>query len=130
MLILTLRTDNPEAEIGIYDDTTELLYESWHAHRQLAETIHRKIADALEQNKKSWSDVQGIVVYAGPGSFTGLRIGMSVANALAYANQVPIVGASGEGWRTTGIGQLLAGDGHRQVVPDYGATPHITQQRK
>lgn len=130
MLILTLRTDNPEAEIGLYNDTTELLYESWHAHRQLAESIHQKIAQILGQRGKTWSDIEGIVAYSGPGSFTGLRIGLSVANALAYANQIPIAGVTGSSWQATGIEELLAGNGQEQVLPNYGADPHITQQRK
>jgi hypothetical protein len=45
MIILTIRTDKPEAEIGLYDDEKQIIYETWQAHRQLAETIHLKIKE-------------------------------------------------------------------------------------
>lgn len=45
---------------------------------------------ALSQVNKQ--DVQGIVVSSGPGSFTGLRIGMGTAKAMAYALRIPLYG--------------------------------------
>jgi len=39
-------------------------------------------------------DINGVAVSRGPGSFTGLRIGMSVAKAVAFANSAPVVGVS------------------------------------
>ncbi len=48
MIILTIRTDKPEAEIGLYDGEQQLAYEMWSAHRQLAETIHTKIKELLD----------------------------------------------------------------------------------
>src|SRR5664279_4404863 len=98
MIIFTLRTDKPEAEIGLYDNQERLAYCIWPAHRQLAETIHQKIKDLLKVNNKTLNDIESIAVYKGPGSFTGLRIGLSVANALAAALEIPIVASSGEGW--------------------------------
>ena len=47
MLILTLRTDKPEAELGLYKNTHCLSYLNWQAHRKLAETIHKKIQELL-----------------------------------------------------------------------------------
>ena len=130
MIILTLRTDKPEAEIGLFDDRTQLTHETWQAHRQLAETIHFKIAAVLEMQKKTWADVQGIVAYQGPGSFTGLRIGLSVANALASSNDIQIVAKTGEDWIKDGIATLLEGNGSAVVLPEYGAPVHITPQKK
>jgi tRNA threonylcarbamoyladenosine biosynthesis protein TsaB len=129
MIILTIRTDKPESEIGLYEDETQLAYETWEAHRQLAETIHNKIQTLLESNSKKLKDIQGIIVYKGPGSFTGLRIGISVANALAYSLDVPIIGVTGA-WIEEGIVRIKAGENDKAVVPEYGAPVHVTTPKK
>lgn len=130
MIILTIRTDKPESEIGLYNNDLQLGYESWPAHRQLAETIHLKIADLLHSQNIELANIGAIAVYRGPGSFTGLRIGLSVANALAASFNVPIVGETGEAWRGAAVSKLLAGDGESYVIPEYGADVHITPQKK
>ena len=130
MLTVTLRTDKPQAEIGLWQGGSILTEETWEAHRQLAETLHSKIKELLASQDKDWSDIEGIVCYQGPGSFTGLRIGLSVANALAASLPAPIVATAGEDWLQQGL--LLLTDGKDQAValPEYGAPVHITQQRK
>jgi len=129
MLILTLRTDKPEAEIGLYNDKEQLSYISWQAHRELAETIHLKIREQLEKTGKDLHKVQGIVVFAGPGSFTGLRIGITVANALAKSLPAAIAGTTGDDWIAKGIESLLTGQNQELVMPEYGAPVHITQPK-
>ena len=130
MLILTLRTDKPEAELGLYEDTTEIIYVTWQAHRQLAETIHSKLSELLQNQNKELKDIQGIVFYKGPGSFTGLRIGASVADTLAYSLSIPIVGVGGEAWRSTGMQKIVRGEDNKIVTLEYGAPVRITQQKK
>jgi tRNA threonylcarbamoyladenosine biosynthesis protein TsaB len=130
MLALTLRTDKPEAEIGLYDDDNQLAYVTWQAHRQLAETLHTKIQELLVDQHKQLADLQGIVVFKGPGSFTGLRIGISVANALAYSLKIPIVASEEPGWLENGLLGLQAGANETVAMPEYGALPHITPQKK
>jgi tRNA threonylcarbamoyladenosine biosynthesis protein TsaB len=130
MLIVTIRTDKPEAELGLFDGDKELAYVSWQAHRQLAETIHTQLETMLAGQRKQLQEIEAVCVYKGPGSFTGLRIGASVANALADALTAPIVGESEEDWLQRGLQRLKAGDSDKVVVPLYGSAPHITAQKK
>lgn len=129
-MILTLRTDKPEAEIGLFDTTNKVAYETWSAHRQLAETIHSKIKTILEHERKTLADLNGIVMYEGPGSFTGLRIGMSVGNALAYGLQIPVAATTGSDWIQQGIAQLAENKGSTYAMPKYGSPVHITRPKK
>lgn len=130
MLIVTIKTDQPESELALFEDTTLLCVENWQAHRQLAETIHTKINVLLATNHKEISQLGGFICYKGPGSFTGLRIGMSVANALAYGLDVPVVSANGQDWQQAGISRFLAGDNEISAMPEYGGEVHITKPRK
>ncbi len=130
MLILTIRTDKPEAEIGLYQDIDQLAYETWSAHRQLAETIHTKLQQLLGSANKDWPDIQGIIFFQGPGSFTGLRIGAAVANALAQSLHIPIVAKTGDKWLEKGLQSLARGDDQKIVIPEYGAPVRTTSPRK
>jgi tRNA threonylcarbamoyladenosine biosynthesis protein TsaB len=129
MLILVLRTDKPEAELGLFDDNRRLAYIKWPAHRELAEAIHKKIDQLLKPEGKSLNDIEGIVVFKGPGSFTGLRIGITVANALAYSQKIPIVARGELKWLETGLKNILSGQNDRIAIPEYGA-PAVTSKRQ
>ncbi len=130
MIILSIRTDKPEAEIGLFEDTEELAYLTWPAHRQLSETIHTKIEQLLKGINKDWKNIQGIICFSGPGSFTGLRIGLTVGNALAYGLGVPIVGSSGKDWLNHGTQQIMNGKNEKVIMPSYGAEAKVTQPKK
>ena len=129
MLILTIRTDKPEAEIGLYDKNNSLAYDTWLADRQLAETIHKKIKQILDNNQRDLNQIDAVAVFIGPGSFTGLRIGITVASSLAYGLNIPIVGANGDDWIKLSIKRLIKGENDKQVLPEYGALPHITKPK-
>lgn len=124
-MILTIRTDKPEAELGLFDGDKKIAYYKWQAHRLLAETLHIKIKELLDSEKKNLSNLSGILVYSGPGSFTGLRIGVSVGNALSYGLNIPIYGANGDDW-LKGLKKLLAGNNDKQVHIKYGAPVKTT----
>jgi tRNA threonylcarbamoyladenosine biosynthesis protein TsaB len=130
MLFLTVRTDKPEAEVGLFDGQEKIAYEIWEAHRELSVTLHQKIESLLEAAGKELKDLDGIVGFAGPGSFTGLRIGLTVANALTYGLDKPIVASRGEDWIASGITRLQNGERDKIAMPEYGAPVHITQQKK
>lgn len=53
-------------------------------------TLPALIEEALARAAIGWRDVDGLAVSIGPGSFTGLRIGLSLAKGIAYAGGLPI----------------------------------------
>ena len=129
-MIIFLRTDKPEAEIYLYNVDSQVDSIIWEAHRQLAETIHAKIKDLLDAHNAGWSDITGAACYKGPGSFTGLRIGLTVANALASSLGVPVVAETGDNWVQVSLERLQNKENDQIAKPDYGSPAPITQQRK
>jgi len=57
-----------------------------------AELIFGRIEALLERNALAYGDLQRLAVTTGPGSFTGLRIGLSAARGIALARGIPVVG--------------------------------------
>jgi tRNA threonylcarbamoyladenosine biosynthesis protein TsaB len=123
-MILALRTNSPTAELYLYN-VGEVARRIWRADRQLARDLLGEI-DTLFGDK-SWRDITGIVVFKGPGSFTGLRIGCTVMNTAAYARTIPIVGTSGDEWIADGLARLSQGENDHIILPDYGAEPRVTR---
>jgi tRNA threonylcarbamoyladenosine biosynthesis protein TsaB len=130
LIVLTIKTDNPEAEVALFDDLKQVDKIKWQANRILADTIHIKIKDLLTNSKLKWQDINGMVCYKGPGSFTGLRIGLSVANALAYGLDIPVVSNSSKNWQRMGIEALLGGKNDKITLPEYGSEAKITKPKK
>lgn len=128
-MILLLDTSTPVCHLSMIDG--EWRYDTtWESGRELAKGLLGFIEQEILSQGKSWSDVTGLVVYQGPGSFTGLRIGITVFNTLAYANSWPIVGVSSDDWRAKGILRLEAGENDEIVLPEYGGEANITKPRK
>jgi tRNA threonylcarbamoyladenosine biosynthesis protein TsaB len=130
LIILTIRSDKPEAEVGLFKDDKQLVYEKWQAHRELSVTLPGKIEDILNKSSITYDQLDGVVVYKGPGSFTGLRIGISAANALAYSKNLPIVAANSDCWVQVGMKMLKKGQNDKIALPEYGAPPFVTQPKK
>lgn len=143
MKILAIRADKPEAELYLYSNGQLLSKVKWQAHLKLAETLNAKIDGILNRSSSTtprnkfrgdpdniYDQLDGIAIYKGPGSFTGLRVSMSVANALAYAQAIPIVAKSGENWLMESVDGLMAGQNDRTALPEYGAPVHTTPPRR
>ncbi len=52
------------------------------------------IAELLERSGRGWAEIERLAVGTGPGTFTGLRIGVATARALANARGIPLLGVS------------------------------------
>ncbi|MCX6804762.1 MAG: hypothetical protein NT111_01965 [Patescibacteria group bacterium] len=128
-MILALRSDKPEAELYLFDDGKKIAEIKWEAHRELADTILGKIKEILVNNNIADKDITGIIMHTGEGSFTGLRIGTTVANAMSYSLGVPIVEAEGDNWINEGLGKITSSKPGNLVVPKYNAEPNISQPK-
>lgn len=130
-MILALKTDQPEAELYLFDQSGKQLDKLiWLAHRELSVTILNKIDEILQNNNLELKNLTGLVVFKGPGSFTGLRIGITVLNTIAYSLGIPIVGETDIEWIKLGIQKLKDNSKPMFVVPSYGSEPNITKPVK
>lgn len=86
-------TQFEETEVGLETTAGEVVErKKFAAGRKLSEKLLPKIDNLLKKNKVELQDLVGIKVNPGPGSFTGTRIGVTVANALAFSLSVPVNG--------------------------------------
>ena len=118
-MILFLDTSTEKCKIWLDENFFE---------KELGRNMARDILAFLEECLNS---VTGIGFFAGPGSFTGLRIGASVANTLADGLEIPIVAVkSDENWREIAFESLKNGKNDKIALPFYGRDANITKPRK
>ena len=128
-MILLLDTKSGLCRVGLAD-TSDVTWYEWQADRQLAKGLLAYLRDCLAKQGADFTSLTGIGAYQGPGSFTGLRIGLTVVNTIADDMKIPIVGTTGDTWAETALERLAAGETDRIVMPEYGADAHITTPRK
>lgn len=128
-MILLLDTSTPVCKLTLiegdwrYDD-------QWQADRTLARDLLAYLRDQLAKNNRIFTDITGIGAFRGPGSFTGLRIGLTVLNTMADAESIPIVGGTDADWQDEVITKLSDGINEKIVLPFYGSDAIITKPRK
>ena len=92
MYILNLETSTKNCSVSLSNNgetiASKELSEAGFSH---AELLHVFIKDVLEQVKLGFKDLSAIAVSQGPGSYTGLRIGVSAAKGLCFALNIPLI---------------------------------------
>lgn len=130
-MILALKASSMECQLSLINKSGEQIdHELWQSGRELSDDLMSHVEALLKQNSAKFIDISGIVVYEGPGSFTSLRIGLMVANTIAYAQQIPIAGATGDDWIEAALKKLEAVKVGAYVMPAYGAEANITKPKK
>lgn len=128
-MILLLDTSSPVCRLTLVDG--EWRYDtSWDAKRELAKGLLGYLERELKAQDKGFADLTAMGVFRGPGSFTGLRIGIAVINTLADGLSLPVVGATGEDWQALALERLERNENDVIVMPLYGGDAHITRPRK
>ncbi|MFC1653661.1 hypothetical protein ACFL1M_02340 [Patescibacteria group bacterium] len=100
-------SDNLKTIVKLDDNNYEFEYKS-----PRDQNVMGALLDSLENEQKDLTNITEVEVFTGPGSFTGLRVGISIANALSFALNIPI---NGEKAGTV-------------INPYYGKEPNITKK--
>ncbi|TCB49635.1 tRNA (adenosine(37)-N6)-threonylcarbamoyltransferase complex dimerization subunit type 1 TsaB [Acinetobacter sp. ANC 4779] len=94
MKLLALETANEQCSVSIVDETQELFFQLDARAKAQTQTILPMIDQAFTQLGLSASELTAIAFSRGPGSFSGVRINAAVTQALAWANDLPVVPVS------------------------------------
>jgi len=94
MKILSLDTSSATNVIGLTDNEHILADFSWEARDNSLERVIIHLDLVLKRGNTGLEDINGIAVGIGPGSWTGVRVGVTVAKTLAYAGNQPVCGVT------------------------------------
>ena len=91
-MLLAIDTSTRIAGLALSCDEQVLAERTWRSVDNHTVELMPAIVQILQQQRVTVRDLTGVTVAIGPGSFTGLRIGLSVAKGLCYALGIPLVG--------------------------------------
>ena len=89
--ILQIETSTTNCSVAISKNGETIALKEVSNGYSHAENLHVFVKDALAENKLDYSDLDAIAVSKGPGSYTGLRIGVSTAKGLCFSLDIPLI---------------------------------------
>lgn len=91
-LILCIETATTNCSVALGENGNLLdLKEDYDKTYSHAERLHLFIEEILHKNNLSTDDLDAVAISKGPGSYTGLRIGVSAAKGLCFAVDIPLI---------------------------------------
>ena len=130
MNYVCINSSSGDCLISLWKEKTEVSALQSQARTSSAGEIFNKIEELLTAQGITYQKLNGLVVYSGPGSFTGLRISHTVFNTLAYALQIPVVSTGGDDWISQGISKITNNTYDKIALPIYGGQANITVPKK
>ena len=91
-MILAIDTATEYAGLALYRADGLVAEEYWFSGRNHTVQLMPRLARMLKTAQLNTTDLTGLAVALGPGSFTGLRIGLAVAKGLALPQKLPVIG--------------------------------------
>ena len=94
MYQLLLDSSNKFLSVGLASDgkvVDKIFYEAWQRQSEMMVT---EVDNILKRNNVDKSELDGVVVGVGPGSYTGVRIGVTIAKTIAYALKIKLYAKS------------------------------------
>ena len=106
-MLLAIDTATRIMSLALHDGDTLLAEQSWNTRNRHTVELAPAVLNMLNSLEMSVADLAGLGVSIGPGSYTGLRIGVAFAKGLAAAHRLPLVGV-------TTLDTLAAAQPHHQ----------------
>ncbi len=95
-LILNLETSTENCSVALARDGEMIAFREETSDRYIhSESLHPFIEEVIRDAGLSLQELEAVAVGKGPGSYTGLRIGVSAAKGLAYALDIPLISSTG-----------------------------------
>ena len=91
-MLLTIDTSTRFAGVALADDERVVACRTWYSRVNHTSELMPAVAQVLGDHGLTAGDLEGIAVALGPGAFSALRVGLSVAKGLAATAAVPLVG--------------------------------------
>lgn len=91
-VLLALDTSTHTVGVAVYDGVRVLSELTWKTHDYHTVELAPAVVEVLQRAGLSVASVKALGVALGPGSFTGLRIGLALAKGLALARHIPLLG--------------------------------------
>jgi len=90
-MLLAVDTSTRMIGIALFDGSRVISQDSWMTQQHHTVELAQAVDNNLRRVGKTMSDLDALGVAIGPGSFTGLRIGMALMKGIAYHQQIPLV---------------------------------------
>jgi tRNA threonylcarbamoyl adenosine modification protein YeaZ len=91
---LAIDTSTDNASLALVKDGRVLAEANWRCEQNHTVELLPHLVSLLDEAKAGINSISSVVVARGPGSFNGLRVGISTAKGLAFSLEVPLVGVS------------------------------------
>lgn len=91
-MLLGVDTSTQSVGIVIFDGSQVLCEETWISRRFHTVELAKAVQENLSRAGLAAGDLDVLGVALGPGSFTGLRIGLALVKGIAYTHQLPVIG--------------------------------------
>jgi len=92
--VLVVDTNSVKGELAVYQGNLLKGYLWFDTVRTHTETVLNRLDFLMKESDSDWEELNAIAVLVGPGSFTGIRIGLTVVKTIAYLKKLPVISLS------------------------------------